>query len=323
MKKIYTLLFAFLLTFGILAGCGAADEKEANQTNTEKTEQTEKAGFPITVTDAAKEKVTIEAEPERIVSLVPSNTETAFALGLGDKVVGVSDNDNYPEEVSKIDKVGGMEFNIEKIIALKPDLVLAHEMAMSTSAEGLQQLRDAGIPVLVMKSEASFEDVYSSIETIGTVTGTKKEAETIIKDMKSKVEEIKDKAAAIKEDQKKKVYVELDVVPNIFGAGKSTFMDEMLTMINAENVVTGEGWQSIDPEAVIKSNPDVIITTYGVYTENAVDNLLNRAGWQDVNAVKNKQVIDVNPDKVSRPGPRLVEGVEDFAKAVYPEVFTK
>lgn len=322
MKKLYTLLFALLLTFGILAGCGTADEKDTNQeTNTGKIAQKENSSFPVTMKDATGEEVTIKSEPKKIVSLVPSNTEITFALGQGKKVVGVSDNDNYPEEVTKLEKVGGMELNIEKIISLQPDLVLAHEMGMSTFSEGLKQMKEAGIPVLVIKSEANFADVYDSIEMIGTAVGAKKEAVTMVEGMKSELKEIKEKAAEI--NDKKKVYVELDVVPNIFAAGKNTFMDEMLTIINAENVVTGDGWQSIDQEATIASNPDVIITTYGAYTENAVQNLLNRAGWQNVNAVKNKQVIDVHPDKVSRPGPRLVEGVEEFAKAVYPEVFTK
>ena len=126
MKRIYTLLFALLLSVLVLAGCGASEEKETNQSEQgAKTEQTEKVAFPVTIKDAADEDVVIEAQPEKIVSLIPSNTEIAFALGLGEKIVGVSDNDNYPEEVANIEKIGGMEFNVEKIISLQPDVVLA------------------------------------------------------------------------------------------------------------------------------------------------------------------------------------------------------
>ena len=98
-------------------------------------------------------------------------------------------------------------------------------------------------------------------------------------------------------------------------------MDEMLTMINAENMVTEEGWPQMNQEAIIAGNPDVIITTYGCYAENAVEQVLGREGWQDINAIKNKQVVDVQSDKVTRSGPRLVEGVEELAKAVYPDIF--
>ena len=154
---------------------------------------------------------------------------------------------------------------------------------------------------------------------IGKATGTVEEAEKLVNDMKSKVEEIQEKAAAVKEEDMKKVYVEVD--PSLYTVGKNTFMDEMLTMIKAENIVKEEGWPQLNQEAIIEANPDVIITTYGFYVENAVEQVLSREGWQDINAIKNKQVVDVHSDKVTRPGPRLVEGVEELAKAVYPDIF--
>ena len=181
------------------------------------------------------------------------------------------------------------------------------------------QLKDAGITVLVVNDSKTFADVYASIEMIGKATGTVEEAEKLVNDMKSKVEEIQEKAAAVKEEDMKKVYVEVD--PSLYTVGKNTFMDEMLTMIKAENIVKEEGWPQLNQEAIIEANPDVIITTYGYYTENAVEQVLGREGWQDINAIKNKQVVDVHSDKVTRPGPRLVEGVEELAKAVYPDIF--
>jgi iron complex transport system substrate-binding protein len=98
-------------------------------------------------------------------------------------------------------------------------------------------------------------------------------------------------------------------------------MDEMFQIINAKNVVTDEGWPKMDPEAVIKANPDVIITTHGHYTEDPVKNVTGRDGWQGITAVKNKEVVNVDSDAVTRTGPRIVQGVEELAKAVYPEVF--
>ncbi len=322
MKKLYSLLFSMLLAAGILSGCGdsAAEPEKDNGSSTEQTEtETEKAEFPVTITDAAGEEVVIEEKPEKIVSLIPSNTETAFALGLGEEVVGVSDFDNYPEETADKEKIGGMEFNVEKIISLAPDLVLAHASSAHNATAGLQQLKDSGIAVLVVNDAQSFEQVYESIEMIGTASGAKEEAEEVIAGMKEKIEAIKEKAAAVTE--KKKVFVEVSPAPEIYSPGKNTFMDEMLTMINAENIVKEEGWPKVDPEAIIKENPDVIISTSGYRNEDAVAEVLAREGWQDVNAVKNKQVFSVDSDTVSRSGPRLAEGVEEFAKAVYPDVF--
>jgi iron complex transport system substrate-binding protein len=326
LKKIYAYIFALLLSIGLLVGCAAGDESENNQeAQTEQsekgseTEQTEKSDFPVTIKDATDEEVVIAKKPERMVSLVPSNTEIAFELGLGDEIIGITDNDTYPEEALEKEKVGGMEFNIEKIISLKPDLVLAHGGAMGMSSEGFEQLKDAGITVLVVNDAKTFADVYDSIEMIGKATGTVEAAEKLVTDMKSKVEGIQEKAATIKEEDMKKVYVEVD--PSLFTVGKNTFMDEMLTMIKAENIVKEEGWPQLNQEAIIEANPDVIITTYGFYTDNAVEQVLSREGWQDINAIKNKQVVDVHSDKVTRPGPRLVEGVEELAKAVYPDIF--
>jgi iron complex transport system substrate-binding protein len=324
MKKLNVFLFALLLSIFALAGCGdsAADKpKESTAGNENQSAQQEEQAFPVTITDALENEVIIESKPEKIVSLIPSNTEIAYELGLGEQIVGVSDFDNYPEEAAEKEKIGGMEFNVEKIISLQPDLVLAHGSNALNSEAGLQQLRDAGITVLVVNDATNFNEAYDSIVMIGTASGEKEKAETIVADMKSQVEEIKTKAKAIKEEDKKSVFVEVSPAPEIYAAGTNTFIDEMLQIINAKNAVAEEGWPKMDPEAVIKSNPDVIITTHGYYSGDAVKNVLSRDGWQEINAVKNQQVVDVHSDKVTRPGPRLVEGVEELAKAVYPEVF--
>nr|WP_263327534.1 ABC transporter substrate-binding protein [Neobacillus sp. Marseille-Q6967] len=320
MKKLSSLLLVLLLTFGMLAACGEQKESAKDQGNGNTEQKSEELTFPVTVKDALDNEVVIDEKPGKIVSLIPSNTEIAFALGLGEKVVGVSDFDNYPEEVASKEKIGGMEINLEKIISLKPDLVLAHASSAHNGAEGLQQLKDSGIDVLVVNDAQNFEHVYDSIDMIAKATGETKEADELITSMKDKLEEIKTKAAEIKE--KKKVLIEVSPAPEIYTTGKNTFMNEMFTLINAENIAADqEGWIQMDQEAMISRNPDVIITTYGYYTENPTEQVLNRKGWENVNAIKNKQVIDVDSDSVTRSGPRIVEGVEELAKAVYPEVF--
>ncbi|MBM7651294.1 ABC transporter substrate-binding protein [Neobacillus cucumis] len=318
MKKWYSLLLVVLLTIGVLAGCAGTTKpnEEGNQAKTENTTAT----FPVTIKDALGNKVLMKQKPEKIVSLMPSNTEIAYALGLGKEIVGVSDYDNYPKDTLKKEKIGGQQFNTEKIIALKPNLVLAHASSASIAKDALQQLRDAGIPVLVVANAQNFEQVYNSIEMIGKATGETKKAEEVIKGMKDKLADIKAKASSIKE--KKKVYMEVAPAPDIYTTGKNTFMDEMLTTIHADNVANDQqGWIKVDQEAIIQKNPDVIITTYGYYVKNPTQQVLARKGWENVNAVKNKQVIDINSDLVDRPGPRVVEGVEELAKAIYPDVF--
>ncbi|MDE3840687.1 ABC transporter substrate-binding protein [Bacillus methanolicus] len=325
MKKLYSLLLAMLFAAGILAGCGGEEKPDNNTSSNEpKQEQKSETEFPVTIKDATGEEVVIQSKPERIVSLIPSNTEIAFALGLGEEVVGVSDHDNYPEEATKKEKIGGMEINVEKIISLNPNLVLASPSIAQSSKEGLQQLKDAGITVLVVNDAQNFEQVYDSIEMIGTATGEMDEAEKIIQNMKERISKIKEKASKIEESKQKTVFVEISPAPEIYTPGKNTFMDEMLTIINAKNAFGElEGWAKIDQEAVIEKNPDVIVTTYGFYEKDPVGNVTSRKGWENINAVKNKQVFDVHSDLVSRPGPRLAEGVEELAKAVYPEIFAK
>lgn len=321
MKKFNAFLFALLLTVFALAGCSGADQQKVDTATKNETAQQAEMKFPVTVTDAEEQKVTIEAKPEKIVSLMPSNTEIAFGLDLGEQIVGVSDFDNYPEEATKKEKIGGMEFNAEKIISLKPDLVLAHESSGQAAEAGLQQLRDAGITVLVINNAAKFAEVYETITLIGTATGEEEKAETLIADMKKKVEDIKTKAQAINEEDKKKVFVEVSPAPELYAAGKNTFIDEMLQIINAKNTVTEEGWPKMESEAIIKSNPEVIVTTHGYYTPEPVKNVTSREGWQNITAVKENRVVDVHSDKVTRTGPRLTEGVEELAKAVYPDIF--
>ncbi|MCR2821338.1 ABC transporter substrate-binding protein [Lederbergia panacisoli] len=328
MKKLFGIFAAFLLVFGILAACGNEGNSKNEDNNKlpvseqegENTEQTEEA-FPVTIKDASDTDVVIEKKPEKIVSLIPSNTEIVYALGEGETVVGVSENDNYPEEAATKEKVAGMELNVEKILSLNPDLVLAHGSVAAFWEAGLKQLKDGGITVLVVNDAQSFDAVYASIEMIGKATGKTAEAEQLIQDMKSKLDEIKKKAESISDQ--KTVFVEVSPAPEIYTTGKNTFMNEMLEAINAKNAAgEQEGWVQINEEAVVEMNPDTIITTVG-FVENATEEIKGRAAWKDITAIKENQVYLVNEDLVSRSGPRIVEGVEELAKAIYPDVFGK
>ncbi|WP_367275857.1 ABC transporter substrate-binding protein [uncultured Metabacillus sp.] len=327
MKKWLFLSFVLTMLTVFTVACGATEEKATDEKDKATETKTAEEGkgdtaFPVTVVDGTGEEVTIETEPETIVSVIPSNTEITFALGQGDKLIGVDNYSNYPPEVEKIEKIGDQQLNVEKILALKPDLALVTDFQHENNPDILKKFKDAGINVIVISSAESFENVYNTIQLIGQVTGAADEADKVVKEMKDSLAEIKEKAKAVTE--KKKVWVEVSPAPDIFTTGQNTFMHEMLQAINAENVAGEQnGWVKMTEEEIVTLNPDVIITTYGYYVENPEEQVLNRAGWKEVPAIQNKQVYDVNNDTVTRPGPRLIDGVETLAKLVYPEVFGK
>lgn len=318
MKKLWQLGFMLVMAFTLLVGCGQSDSKKPEAENKTTQSENKTATYPMTVTDDTDNKVEFKQEPTKIVSLMPSNTEILFALGLDDHVIGVTDNDTYPEAATKKDKVGGMELNIEKIISLKPDAVFAHGMIAESAKSGIQQLRDADIPVFVVKNASNFEETYDTIKTIGKITNRSAKADQIVEDMKAKVKDVQAKVADVK---KRNVFVENSDEPEIYTAGKDTFMQEILNLANVKNVADDQsGWFKIDPEEIIKRDPEVYLITYN-YVPNIVEKVKKRQGFKDLKAIKNDRVVQVDPDKTSRPGPRLAEGLEEVAKAVYPEAF--
>lgn len=331
-KKLGLLSVILLVMMAIVVGCNSeevgqedpvtnevSNEEVTNEENDEAEDQVEQL-FPVTITDDAGRVVTIEEEPQTIVSLQPSNTEISFSLGLGDKIIGVSDFCNYPAEALEIDKVGAQDMNVELILTKLPDLALVQIYHYNNHAEILAQFEEAGINVIVIGNVSSFDEVYETFELIGKVTGATEKAEEVTSDMKQRLEVLKEKAKSITE--KKKVWVEVSPAPDIFTTGQGTFMHEMLEAINAINVAGDQqGWVMLTEEEIVQLNPDVIITTYGSYYENPVQSVLSRDGWSEVSAIKSEQVFDVEGDIVVRPGPRLIEGVEHIAQYIYPEIF--
>lgn len=322
MKKLWQLWMTSALAVLLLVGCGQKEETPiADNGNVQEEAVVDEATFPITMTDAVGEEITLEEAPKTIVSMLPSNTEILFALGLNDEIVGVNDYDNYPEEALEKEKIGGMEFNVEKILSMNPDIVFAHESMLGMGEAGLQQIRDAGVKVFVVKNAADFNETYTTIEQIGRATGKLEEAQKIVENMKAKVEEVKEKVAKV--ETKKTVFVETSDVPEIYTPGKGTFMQEILDMVNAENIAADqEGWFQIAPEEIVKRNPDVIIVMYS-YVEGIVDSVKARDGFDSITAVKNNAVVQVDENLTSRTGPRLAEGLEEVAKAIYPEAFSE
>lgn len=293
----------------VVAGCSADEPTSTEQENEAVVEPF------MTMEDATGETVVLEREPETIATLLPSNTEIVYALGLGDRVVGVSEFDTYPEEVEDVDVVSGMTLNVESLIEKAPDLVLAHEMQMD-AAEGLNQLREAGIPVFVVKNASNFDETYETIAQIGELTNRTEEAEQIVATMQQRVDAVFEKTKAI--ETPRRVFIETSDVPDIYTAGANTFPDEMLSFLHAENVVTEDDWFAIDPEVIIERNPDVYIIMYD-YVPDIVERVKARDGFSTIQAVRDDRVVQLDEDLMSRQGPRLVDGLEQLAEAIYPE----
>lgn len=323
MKKLWQLMLMAVLATFMLAACGTTDEPKKDETPATENTQTDtddvvEAAFPVTLTDAVGNEITFDEAPKTIVSMMPSNTEILFALGLNEEIVGVNDYDDFPEEALEKEKIGGMEFNVEKIVSMQPDVVFAHESGLGSGEDGYQQIRDAGIKVFVVTNATNFDQTYTTIEQIGQATGKTEEAATIVEDMKAKVAEVVEKTSKV--EDKKRVFIETSDAPDIYAPGKNTFMQEILDMIDAENVVTEEGWAVISPEEIVSQNPDVIIVMYS-YVPDIIESVKNRDGFGDITAVKEDRVVQVDENLTSRTGPRLAQGLEEVAKAIYPEAF--
>jgi len=274
-------------------------------------------GCSSTKGDLNKENSAIFNEPQRIISLMPSHTETLFALGLSDKVVAVTKYDNYPTDVKdKVEYVfeDGINPNVEQIVKLNPDLVVlgAH------SRQLIDKLKSLGLNV-VNYDPQSIKESYETIKAIGKVTNKESEAIELVNKMNEKEQMIVNKVTQIEESDKVHVWVE--VSPELFTPGQGTFMNELITEAGGINIVDEQGWVQFNEEKIIKKNPQVILTTYGYYDKNATANILAREGWQNVSAVKQKRIVDLNSELVTRPGPRIIDGLELISKSLYPELF--
>ena len=309
-------LFKYL-TIGTMAlTLGACQSNTAETTDPEAaTEPEVKSSY--TVTDDLDKELTFEEVPATVVSLIPSNTEILYEIGAGDKIVGATDYDNYPAEAAEVERVSdSVVFNAERIIEMEPDVVIGYSTGGPT---GYEELEAAGIQVFVIESAQSFEDVYGDIEQISTVMGLEDKGEEVISSIQQQIQDVQEKVATVEE--KRKLYFEISPSPEIYTTGQKTFQQEILNHANVENLFDDlEGWPQISEEEVIKRNPEIIATTVS-YTENPIDEIKAREGWNSIEAVQNGQVFFLDSDVTSRPGPRIGEAVELVAKTVYPEAF--
>lgn len=258
----------------------------------------------------------LHAKELRVISVAPSTTEIACALGLTDNLVGVSTWCDYPSQVKTKEKVGSFsEPNIEKILFLKPDLVLATGLEQARVVEGLKSF---GIKVVTVDPK-NFEELFDSFKEIGKITGRKLEAQALIKNMKDSIAKVSEKVKSQNLSKKPKVYIEVWHDP-IIVAGKGSFIDEMIMLAGAVNIAydTDRPFSQFSPELIVERDPDVIILGYMNVGISARDAIAKRLGWQNIKAVKNSRVYDdIDSDLLFRPGPRLALGLEELYKRFY------
>jgi len=272
----------------------------------------------VTITDDMGRTVKIIGTPERLISFAPSNTEILFALGLGDRVVGISDFCDYPEAVKDIERVGSyFEPNIEKVFSLSPDLVLA----VTGLQESIAKLEELGIPVLIL-NPSDLEGILSDIQLVGKATGAEREAEVLIKNMRERIAAIEEKTADVQESPR--VFCEIDATDPAkpWTTGPGSFMDAMIQLSGGTNVAADAGspWVQLSAEEIIAKDPQIIIladSKYGVSAESVKE----RPGWDVITAVKEGAIYDIDDNLISRPGPRIVDGLEAVAKIIHPELF--
>ncbi len=276
----------------------------------------------IDLVDGLGRTVILHRPAGRIVSLSPSVTEILFAIGAGGQVVGVDQFSDYPAEAKSLPNVGqGFDkLNTEQILALKPDLVLA---ANTIAADKVKSLQDLGLTVFSLGNPTTLDEMYHSLRTVAQLSGHSPETEKLIVSLKDRVKAVETKVAGAKTQPL--VLYELDATdPNApWTSGPGTFVDNLIRMAGGRNVgaVLKSDWAQMSLEEILKQSPDVIFLgdfTLGGITPEMVE---ARSGWGTIAAVKNSQVYTIDDNTVSRPGPRLVDGLETLAKTLHPELF--
>jgi len=300
-KRLVAIIMSMLMV--ILVGCSQETKRE--------------------ITDRAGNKVEVPNKIEKIISTAPSNTEIIADLGFADKLVAV---DKYSENIAGVSKdVTKIDFSnpdSEAIIGLEPDLIIASGHNKTGSGEDpFKLVSESGIPVVYLPSSDSIGGIYKDIEFISNILDVKDKGNELVSDMKRQIDDISKVGATI--EDKKSVYFEISPAPNLYTFGEGTFLNEMIEIIGAKNVFVDEkSWLSPSGEAVINKNPDVILTNVN-YIDNPVDEIINRDGFENITAVKNGDIYQIDTDSSSRPSNHIILALKQMAKAVYPEKYDK
>ncbi len=281
------------------------------------------AGFPLTLKDALGHSVTFPAAPQRIVSMSPPLTETLFALGLGDRIVGVTQFCRVPPEAQKKEQIGGvMDPSEEKIISLKPDVVFA---TVGNPMAALQSLQKSGLRVFTTDPK-TYDQVPESIETLARVCGVPEAGARLARSLRLCAQTVRRDVATVRGAPRARALVILGTDP-LFTAGSATFVDDMLTLCGAQNVAGSKaGWYQFSVEMVVAADPQVIIlaSEHEPGAGEAVtklQELRRREAWWGVSAVKSGRLGVIHSDLLLQTGPRLGDGLLLLARLIHPELY--
>jgi len=297
----------------VASACGAATPVPSQQPSP--TATVAAVAFPATVTDFQNRSVTVPKRPDRIVSIGPSITEFLFALGAGPRVVGVDDFSDAPAAASQVEKVGGIKVNFEKVVSLKPDLVLSVKFSDGT----IEKLAGAGLLVLVVDPQSA-GDVARTAILLGRAVGS--EGETMARDIQKRVDDVRTKTAAA--TTKPRVYHEIDASDptKIFTVGPGSYIQDLIGIAGGQNIAASatSAYPQLSAEEILRSDPEIIVLAAADYSAKP-EQVAARAGWSVIAAVKNKRIFTIAPNLINRPGPRVGEAAEAYAKLVHPELF--
>jgi iron complex transport system substrate-binding protein len=304
MKRLINKTMAILaiVTFGLTA-CGNTDNSQSKQAE---------AGYPIEITDSYGDVITLEAEPERVVSVAPNLTELMYKLDAGDKLVGRSDYCDYPEEVSEIESVGSLYTpDIEAIVALEPDLVI---VSTHFDEENTKKLEELNIPVITLYEENNVEGVYDMITTLGTAINRNSEAASCVEEMQDTIKEVTDAVEGL--DSPSVYYVVGFGEYGDFTAGGDTFIGGLIELAGGDNIAKDVSGWSITLEEIVEADPSII-----VISEDSKDAFMSDDNYADLTAVKEGNVYTIDTNLLDRQGYRNAEGVRALAEIFHPEVF--
>lgn len=313
-----SLVPAILLAACAAAPAGTVDADPPTAVEAPASPSPAAGAFPVTLVDDAGREVGLEAEPTRIVSLAPSNTEIVCALDACDRLVGVTDFDDYPAEVADIDAVVTMaQVDVEAVVAAEPDLVLAagNELTPTTI---IDQLDDLGLPVLVLYPE-TIGEVMDDIRLVGSATGRLDAAAALVDEMDARVEAVETTVAGL---DGPRTFYEVSVFEGtIYTAGEGSFLASLIETAGGEPITGDALSTAIALEDLVAADPELILLGDATYDDTITpESVAQREGWGTMTAVEDGRVVVVTEDVViTRPGPRIVDGLEALVRAIHPD----